>query len=319
MALFSRKTKIAENRIENTGRWPLRLTRFQLIDDYDFSPINFPEIFFVEAGSFLHETAAGTQVLQEGSVIMANARQSHLVKQPTGAVFQRLRYLPEWFVREYEIIVRSPNLLGLFFDQTWFQIPREDHIHIFTARRKGNARVRAEFDYMRDIFREGHWRDPIGRVSLLKLMAVLVKEYQRFWRGAPILEIPTEVLHLLDRVEERILRGEPTELKNVVSKKQGREELDAAFQDCVGLGLEEYALRRRASHAAFLLVETTDRLNHISNLLGWPNTEEFDREFEIVFEIPPAAYREKFKNLGTPDSEADATDVSSGLEACHST
>ncbi len=116
MALFFKKSGIAENRIENSGRWPVRVTQFQLIDEYEFPATNFPEIFFVQEGNFLHETGAGTQAVREGVAMMVNPGQRHTVKQPDEVVLTRVRFLPEWLTREYDLIIRSPNVLSLFFD-----------------------------------------------------------------------------------------------------------------------------------------------------------------------------------------------------------
>ena len=137
MGLFFKKSSITDNRIENSGRWPVRLTHFYLIDEYEFPATNFPEIFFVREGTFLHETDVGTQAVREGAVVVVNPGHRHTIMQPEEVVLTRVRYLPEWLTLEYELIANSPNVLSLFFDQSWFRYPRDENLHVFTTRNEG--------------------------------------------------------------------------------------------------------------------------------------------------------------------------------------
>lgn len=302
MGRFSKHPKIVENRIENAGRWPVRFTRFQLIDDYTFPATNFPEFYFVESGTFLHETELGTQALRAGAAIMVCSRQQHQVIRPEGAVLVRLRYMPEWFVREYEIVVRSPDVLGLFFAQSWLRVPRDHHIHIFRVRGKADTRVRAEIEYLQDLFRQGQRRAPIARASILKLMGLLASEHRRFWRGATLLAMPETVLSLLDRIEDRILRGESLELPDIASSKKMRHEVELSFHETTGFRPVDYFRRRRCLHAAFRLLETGEEIFSVGRTLGWSKNEDFEQHFEEIFEISPDVYRRKY---GRPEFQND--------------
>jgi hypothetical protein len=296
MALFFKKPGIGENRIENSGRWPVRVTQFQLIDDYEFPATNFPEIFFVRGGTFLHETEAGTQVLREGFAMMVNPGQRHRIRQPDDVVLTRVRYLPEWLAREYELVIRSPGILSLFFDQSWFHCPRDGNLHVFTTRGEGTARVGAELDGLRELLRDGRQLEPVARLSVLKLMALLADEHRRFWRGASEIEIPPEAAHALDQVEGSILRAEAFDPAKMPRGGFTKRAIDRAFDLLTGLSLADYAHRRRAFHAAFRLLTTTEEPRRVSKALGWPTTGEFAKHFQSVFDIPPAVYREKFGN-----------------------
>lgn len=294
MALFFKKSGIAENRIENSGRWPVRLTNFQLIDDYEFPATNFPEIFFVQEGHFLHETAAGTQAVREGVAMMVNPGQRHTVKQPSEVVLTRLRFLPEWLTREYEILIRSPDVLSLFFDQSWFRYPRDENLHVFTTRGDGTVRIRDELAYLGGLLRDKRHLEPVARVSVLKLMMLLADEHRRFWRGVSEIEILPEAAHALDEIEGCILRAEPFEPAAMPRGGFERRAVDKAFTELTGMGMTDYALRRRVFHAAFRLLTTREEPRRISKTLGWPTTGEFSKQFEAIFDIPPAVYREKF-------------------------
>jgi len=301
MALFFKKTGIAENRIENSGRWPVRLTQFQLIDDYEFPATNFPEIFFVREGAFLHETEAGTQTVREGIAMMVNPGQRHAVKQPDDVVLTRVRFLPEWLAREYEIIVNSTRVLSLFFDQTWFRYPRDENLHVFTTRGEGTVAIRSEIDYLRGLLRDKRHLEPIVRVSVLKLMMLLADEHNRFWRGVSEVEVLPEAKHALDEIEATILRGEAFDASKMPRGGFEKRAIERAFAELTGLHLSEYAQRRRVFHAACRLLAGEDEPRRISKAVGFSTTAEFAKQFEAVFDIPPAVYRQKF---GPPSEKA---------------
>jgi AraC-like DNA-binding protein len=294
MALFFKKSGIAENRIENSGRWPVRLTQFQLIDDYEFPATNFPEIFFVQEGNFLHETDAGTQAVREGVAMMVNPGHRHTVKQPDEVVITRVRFLPEWLAKEYEIIMRSPDVLSLFFDQSWFRHPRDENLHVFTTRGDGASRVRSELEYLRGLLRDKRHLEPITRVSVLKLMMLLADEYRRFWRGVSEIEILPEAAHALDEIESSIHRAEAFDPAAMSRGGFEKRAMEQAFGELTGMTMVDYAQRRRVFHAASHLLTTREEPRRISKALGWPTTAEFSKQFEAVFDIPPAVYREKF-------------------------
>lgn len=303
MALFFKKSGIAENRIENSGRWPVRVTRFHLVDEYEFPATNFPEIFFVQEGCFLHETGAGTQTVREGVAMMVNPGQRHTVKQPEEVVLTRVRFLPEWLTREYDLIIRSPNVLSLFFDQSWFRYPRDENLHVFTTRGEGAARIRAELEYLSGMLRDKRHLEPVTRVSVLKLMMLLSDEHLRFWRGVSEIEILPAAAHALDEIEGGILRGGAFDPSAMTRGGFEKRAVETAFNELTGLTMPEYAHRRRVFHAAFRLLTTREETRRISKALGWASTGEFTKQFASVFDIPPAVYREKF---GLPTEESGA-------------
>jgi len=295
MALFFKKSGSTENRIENSGRWPLRLTQFHLADDYQFPATNFPEIFFVQEGHFLHETEDGTQAVRESVAMMVNPGQSHTVRQPKEVVITRLRFLPEWLTKDYEIIMRTPDVLSLFFDQSWFRHPRDGRLHVFTTRGDGASRVRSELEYLRGLLQEKRHLEPIARVSLIKLMMLFADEHRRFWRGVSEIEIPPEARHVLDEIEGSVLRGEIFDPAKMSRDGFEEQAMERAFVELTGMAPVDYAQRRRVFHAASRLLTTGDEPGRIIKRLGWATRAEFSREFEAVFDIPPEVYRERFR------------------------
>ena len=311
MALFFKKSGIGENRIENSGRWPVRLTHFQLIDDYEFPATNFPEIFFVQEGNFLHETVAGTQAIREGAAIMVNPGHRHTVKQPDEVVLTRVRFLPEWLTREYEIIANTNHVLSLFFDQSWFRFPRDENLHVFTTRGQGAARIRAELEYLRDLLKEKRQLEPITRVAVLKLMMLLADEHHRFWRGVSEVEMLPEAKYALDQIESFVLRAEPFEAGKMSRGGFEKRAIDKAFEELTGMSMTDYAQRRRVFHAACRLLTGSDEPRRISKDLGFTTTAEFGKQFEAVFDITPAVYRQKFGIAPEPKAAAAADEEKS--------
>lgn len=308
MGMFFKKSNISDNRIENSGRWPVRLTNFYLIDEYEFPATNFPEIFFVQEGNFLHETDVGTQAVREGAVAVVNPGHRHTIKKPEEVVLTRLRYLPEWLTLEYEIIANSPNLLTLFFDQSWFRYPREDNLHVFTTRNEGSSRVREELEYLRGLLKDKRHLEPITRVSVLKLMMLLTDEHQRFWRGVSEIEILPEAKHALDEIETTILKADTFDPAKMPRGGYEKKSIESSFEDLTGMSMDEYAHRRRVFHAACRLLTSGDEPRRISKEVGFASTSEFGREFEAVFDISPQIYREKFslvagENVQKPSAE----------------
>jgi len=60
------------------------------------------------------------------------------------------------------------------------------------------------------------------------------------------------------------------------------------------MNLDEYAKRRRVFHAACRLIASSEEPRNISRDPGYPAIADFRKEFELVFDIEPAVYREKF-------------------------
>lgn len=294
MGLFFKKSPTDENRIQNHGRWPVRLTHFHFVTDYEFPATNFPEIFFVQEGTFLHETEVGTQAIREGTVLMVNPGQKHCINQPEETTLTRVRFLPEWLTLDYSIIANSPIVMSLFFDQSWYRFPREEKLHVFTTRGEAAAQVREELTYLELLLDNQRHFEPIARVSVLKLLMLLGDEHHRFWRGISEVELLPEAKHAMDHIESIIGKGLPFEPGKMPRGGYEKRAIDKAFEAVTGLSLKDYAERRRVFHAACRLLLTPAEPRHISKELGFSNIGEFNKLFESIFDISPVVYREKF-------------------------
>ncbi|MCB1090730.1 MAG: helix-turn-helix transcriptional regulator [Verrucomicrobiae bacterium] len=295
MALFLKKNAIRENRIENVGRWPIRLTDFFLVDDYEFPPSRFTEVFLVRAGNFLHETESGTQAVRTGTAIVHHPESRHVVKQPDQVKLTRIRFLPEWFSGDFRSIIESPDALGLFFVPTFFEIPQESRVQVFTCRESQLSFVFSLFDLLHQSLRTGRHGEPVSRVTLLEILLLLGDEYHVYWRGGNRLAIPEEVNVALQVVETAVASGGRLPIKLLQSESgQSQEELNQAFRKHLGLSLTDYAQGRRVRHAAQRLLGSTDPVDSISANFGFSDRSQMDKAFDGAFGMAPDAYRMKF-------------------------
>lgn len=291
--LLKRKPR-AENRIENLGRWPLRMTTFRLQGNYEFVPGNFPEIYFVEEGDFLHDTANSTQSLHEGAVIVSHPGHRHAIRQGVGVVITRIRFLPEWLVPEYELIAHSPAILGLFFDQSWLRYRRPENWQVFKTDDTTKTRVRSEMVYLTEVLRQQSERLPTARIAILKLMDVLAGEHDRFWRGRTDFVILPSTRHVMDQVETSLRRQVPFDFATMPRLDFEKASLQSEFLENTGLSIEDYVKRRRIFHAAAQLISTPAETRHILRELGYESGATFSAEFVTVFGVSPQVYRDTY-------------------------
>lgn len=214
----------------------------------------------------------------------------------------RVRFLPEWLTREYEIVMNSPLTLSLFFDQSWFRFPRDENLHVFTTRTEGASRIRSELEYLRQLLKDKRHLEPIARVSMLKLMMLLADEHHHFWRGVSEIDVMPEAKHALDEIERTVLRAEAFDAASMPRGGFEKKLIEKSFDDLTGMTMQEYAQRRRVFHAACRLLEDSEEPRRISRDLGFASTSEFAKQFDGVFDITPSIYREKFGQVALKDA-----------------
>ena len=295
MALFFKSKSSRENRIENSGRWPIRLTNFFLVDDYEFPPSQYPEIFFVRQGQFLHETDTGNQALREGAVIINHPSNRHTIKQPEEVLLVRIRFLPEWLAKEYSTVIDSPDVLSLFFDQSWFHYPTDSTLHVISMREQQVKYFESEIDQMQEVLRAGRHLEPVARVSLLKMMLLLGDEYHYYWRGDNRMDLRPEVRVALDFIELAVMTGEHLKLKDLEpATEMTQDHLGRVFRKATGITLVDYAQRRRIHHAALRLLTSSETAKDISEKLGFTDSAHFSKSFQKYFNLSPNVYRQKY-------------------------
>lgn len=296
MALIPKKQAPRENSIENSGRWPIRLTDFHLVDDYEFPPSDYCEIFLARSGSFLHETDNGTQALRAGTAMVHHPSARHVVKRPDNVRLTRVRFLPEWFAADHPDILESPDTLGLVFARPWFKLAVEHPLQVFTTRDSQMWHLESALDFLAQTLAAGRHASPVARVTLLHVFLMLGDEYHVYWRGGNRLAFPQEALAAVDLLDHAAASGFPVP----ESRLQERTGMDAGALDdllrkSAGATAEEYAWDRRLQHAAARLIASELSVDAIAGSLGFPGLDEFRDRFEKRFKLGPDTYRMKFR------------------------
>jgi AraC-like DNA-binding protein len=148
---------------------------------------------------------------------------------------------------------------------------------------------------LEQVLKANRQTEPIGRVSLLKLMLLLGDEYNIYWRGGNRLDLREEVLIALDSIEKTVLEGAPLRLKTLETvTKMSRDHLGRLFRKATGVTLVDYAQRRRIHHAALQLLSTDKTGKDISEGLGFTDSAHFTKSFQNYFGVSPNVYRQKF-------------------------
>lgn len=307
MPLFFRKTTAKDNRIENAGQWPVRLTNFHLVEDYEHPPAKYPEIFIVRDGTFLHQTDESTRSVRRGTIIVNHPSNQHKIKNPEKVVVTRVRFLPEWMARDYGTIIEAPDLLSLFFKQSWFQYPSDTTMFAFSARDESMPLIEAELDLLEKILGEGRTLDSLTRITFLKLLLLISDEFFHFWRGGERMDLRSEVREALDMIERCVLAGDSLKLKQLEpATGMSQDHLARVFKKATGVTLVDYVQRRRIHHAALRLLTTDATAKSISEELGFSDSAHFSKSFQKYFDVSPNVYRQKFScavSSGKKDEE----------------
>jgi AraC-like DNA-binding protein len=306
MALFTKRDGIRENRIENAGGWPIRQTDFFLIDDYEFAPSQYPEIFLVRAGNFLHETDQGTQAVRAGTAMVHHPSCPHVIKRPEQVHLTRIRFLPEWFAGEFKTIMQAPDAMGLFFAPYWFDIPTETRLHVFHTPDVQNPFLSTSFELLGQLLRGNRHDEPIVRITLLQIMLLLGDYYHVYWRGGNRLPISEKILKALGIIEGAVASGGRMPLKQLqATTGLSQDALTKDMRKCLGIGMVDYVQRRRLHHVARQLIATDDSPADIAAAFTFKDGPLFEKEFEKEFDFVPSAYREKFGLATDPASSWD--------------
>ena len=250
MQIFRRNAPTT-NKHEKLGRWPLRVRLFHLVEDFEMTPREQPEIFVVHSGKAVMDTEAGSgkQAIASGTVIVSRpGNHEHLVNvhalEMTG-----LRFLPEWFADQSETILCSADSTALWARMFYFHLASKDNRpEVFHLDATEQAAVASDLTVIVD----GLKVDPDGypsalmRLTLLKVLMHLAGQHGRFWRGEQQLKWPEELpslLELFERTAARGLRMNLTECAQTTGISSKR--ISSYFEDGIGMAPMEYLERRR--------------------------------------------------------------------------
>ena len=133
------------------------------------------------------------------------------------------------------------------------------------------------------------------RLSLLKVLAVICKEYRVQKRTPQTVAARHEIDEAFELIDSTIAQGEATDIANI-SRKIGlsTDHFTRIFRDHVGLRPCEYATRRRADLAAAALLNTDKSITEIALELGYHDAAHFSHSFRHAKKVSPKAFRKNF-------------------------
>jgi AraC family transcriptional regulator of arabinose operon len=75
------------------------------------------------------------------------------------------------------------------------------------------------------------------------------------------------------------------------------------FRDEVGTSVRSYVVDRRLTMAAFLIVQTDERISQIAYGVGFNDISNFNHAFKKKFGMAPGRYREAHERQKGPDDD----------------
>lgn len=241
---------------------------------------DFIELALVTAGAGHHRTAARTERLVPGDVVVLRPGAWHAyIPEPTGEPFEVTNaYLgPETVHHELAGLLEHPRLARLLLVGGRLEVPLPDEPRRRIAGWLGQLA-------------EEHEPDPLLNVGLLQCALV---EMSRAWAQQvpvppPPLSVP--VRDVLQAMSDDLAR--PWTVPELAARVQvSASSLYRQFHDQLGDGPVERLTRMRAEAAAALLVQTDLPVAAVGRLVGWPDPSYASRRFFLAYQVSPTAYR----------------------------
>ncbi len=300
--LFLRRSHRKKNRIDVRSNWPVQISDITLKQSYTVEPKRFPEIYLVTSGTVFHASPDGRQSLRPGSVIVAHAGSTHHFSQPAGATLVSLGFIPEWLAAHFALILRCPDLFSLIFIHCWLDYPSDQKIFVFPLSEGRLRRIDSDLATIRDEASENRPVSSLLEIAFMKFLLELAAEFGIFWRHKNRIQLRGEIVHALTAVESAIARGEPLRLKSLEPAAGiSIDHLGRTFKKATGSTLVDYAQRRRAHHAAhLLLVEPDLKATAVARRLGFTDSAHLAKSFQKFFGHTPNSYRETFGSTPKP-------------------
>ncbi|MEZ5301073.1 MAG: helix-turn-helix transcriptional regulator [Verrucomicrobiales bacterium] len=295
MPLFSRRAKPKPNRADSSGAWPLIIEDWAMDEAADFRVEEGSEITLVLDGEFaLEAPGAAPFPMVPGAALVAHPGSSYRILEARDARLVRLRFLPEWLAGKFDAILESPDVLGLFFAPAWFGSKVEGATPFLMNDGEGDYAL-ADLAAVREEVAAGRGRGALCRIAFTKLLLHTGRAYGAYFRGRRQFHLRPEIVRVAVGVEGLILRGLPLHLKEL-SERCGlsQDHLGRVFRKEVGTTIVDFAQRRRAQHAARLILSTEDSGAAIAESLGYTDAAHFTKSFIRYHGMAPQAYRERY-------------------------
>ncbi len=255
----------------------------------------FYEITVVRDGVALHYTDWGDVEVSRGSVVVVPPRVVHAFADLQNLKVTNIYYQSEWLSEDLFVLLKQKGLVPIFLAADLFKNPLFNRVITFCIDDGTlHACVREMQDICTALMRET-WHNLYIKACFLKFLILLSEAYCIHSESVPVLPFRSETWLVLEEMEDSLLSGKPFSFSQI-AKHLGFSSryLSSMFLKDVGLRPTSYFLRRRAHHAARLLLTPTMNLTDIAFQLNYANSAHFCNQFKQVYGISPSEYRRKY-------------------------
>ena len=311
MSLF-RRNQAKKNAIAKLGAWPLRLREFGLVDDFELTPKEHPEVFVIRSGKVVLTTEdpdAGGKAVPEGSVIIFRPGDRAQFTNVSTLSMSGIRFLPEWLSRDADAFLNGPNARALWASMLFFDTDpqaQQNAAEVFHLDEAPFAAVLSDLAVLFEQAQVGRsWsevaNDALSRHTLIKVLLQLADAYGVYWRGEQQLDWPDDLAAAVELLERTAARGERLNQRQAAAEAGTTE---TTFTKCLEFGTGSdpmrYLERRRAQFAARMLLLSAGKTRDedIIQRAGFRNQTNFDEAMKDTFGRSAAAYRAEFCGSG---------------------
>lgn len=255
---------------------------------------DFTELAIIVQGAALHKTFTETVRLKVGDAIVCARGTSHGFYQPQNLKVINLYFIDEWLTGVVPTLLEEKSFGRLFLPSYASKTCNQEPVIVRLSDRS-RRHIAAE---TRDIELELMETAPDSlclRLSLLKVLAVICKDYRAQYKTSPHGVYRHEIIKAFEMIDSSIVQGMPTDIASI-AKRVGlsTDHFTRVFARAVDLNPCEYAAQRRVELAAAALLNTDKSVTEIALDLGYYDAAHFSHHFLRYKRVSPKSFRTLF-------------------------
>lgn len=249
----------------------------------------FVELVYTASGTGRHTVDGRTYEVRRGDLIFINYGETHAIESEEETSFFNLLVKPEFLCENLIDGGSVDGVFRLFFSEDGATLRDRERRKVHFS-----GVERTELEQLIERMQTESSGNRIGRQFVLNgymrlVFGMLIRALQK--------EEEPEKKKLSQKAMTAYLDANFTKPLTVASLAAALgyhpAYLGRAFRTLYGMGVKEYLRHRRIAYAADLLTESTASVTDIITAVGYTNRTQFYRDFEEVYGMTPAAYREK--------------------------
>ncbi|MGK0185387.1 MAG: AraC-like DNA-binding protein/mannose-6-phosphate isomerase-like protein (cupin superfamily) [Verrucomicrobiales bacterium] len=292
---FLKKNQNSTNEQEKLGQWPLRLRAFRLSSGFELTKREQPEIFVVHSGKAVVDNgkSIGKKVIAKGNVIVLAPGDHQNLTAVHSLSMTGLRFLPEWLSDAAESVLLTPDAAALW--GTLFYFDLECRTQRFTLDEPDLAAVESDLSVIRRVSAQAEAAGALAKHTLLKILLHLAAANGKFWRGEQHLPWGPNTHEFVTMLEGAASRGIRLNLRLAAKQcKISEPKLTEIIEDGTGMPPMKYLERRRAQHAARLMLGTPLSNEEIAEQVGYASAANLDEQMKSTTGRTAREYRADF-------------------------